>query len=180
MGCAAGHLAILASGDAAAFAGARPVLEAIGPALLELGAGEEARVMKLALNLMLAGTTQLLAEALVMGEAHGLGRARMLEVIGGSVVGSPFVKYKAPPLVAEDYTSTFSAAMMHKDLRLVVECAGAAGVPVPVTAIVQQLVQACIGSGMGELDFSVLVPRLPARGWSATGAARPSTGRSAS
>jgi 3-hydroxyisobutyrate dehydrogenase-like beta-hydroxyacid dehydrogenase len=157
---AAGNLTILVSGDPDAFARARPVLETIGPTLRYLGDGEQARVMKLALNVLVGGTTQLLAEALVLGEAYGLGREQMLDVIGASVVGSPFVKYKAGPLAAGDYTTTFSASLMHKDLRLVVECSNRAGVPVPVTALVQQLLQACIGSGMGDLDFSVLVPRL--------------------
>jgi 3-hydroxyisobutyrate dehydrogenase-like beta-hydroxyacid dehydrogenase len=157
---AAGNLTILVSGDARAYERTRGVLEAIGPTLFYLGDAEQARVMKLALNLMVAGTTELLAEALVLGEASGLQRAQMLDVIGASAVGSPFVKYKSGPLAAEDFTSTFSARLMHKDLRLVSGSADVAGVPLPVTALVQELVQACIGAGMGELDFSVLVPRL--------------------
>ena len=95
-----------------------------------------------------------------MGEGHGLDRALMLEVISASAVGAPLVRYKAGPLVAADYSPTFSARLMGKDLRLAVECANRAGAPVPVTAMVQQLVQGCIGSGMGDLDFAVLVPRL--------------------
>jgi 3-hydroxyisobutyrate dehydrogenase-like beta-hydroxyacid dehydrogenase len=157
---AAGNLTILVSGDPDAFARTRPVLEAIGPTLVYLGAAEQARVMKLALNVMVAGTMQLLAEALVLGESHGLDRAEMLDVIGASAVGSPLVKYKSAALAADDYSTTFSASLMHKDLRLVVECANGAGVPVPVSALVGQLVQACIGSGMGGLDFAVLLPRL--------------------
>jgi 3-hydroxyisobutyrate dehydrogenase-like beta-hydroxyacid dehydrogenase len=157
---AAGNLTILVSGDEAAFERASELLELIGPTVFYLGDGEQARVMKLALNLIVGGTAQLLAEALVLGQANGLGHDRMLEVIGGSAVGSPLVKYKTAALVAGDYASTFSARLMHKDLRLVVECANGSGVPVPVTAQVGQLLQACIGSGMGDLDFAVLVPRL--------------------
>ena len=157
---AAGNLTILVSGEATAFERARPILERIGPTLFHVGDGEQARVMKLALNLMVGATAQLLAEALVLGQANGLDREQMLEVIGASAVGSPLVKYKSAALAAEDYTSTFSARLMHKDLRLVVECANAADVPVPVTALVQQLLQGCIGSGVGELDFAVLIPRL--------------------
>jgi 3-hydroxyisobutyrate dehydrogenase-like beta-hydroxyacid dehydrogenase len=156
----AGNLTILASGDQEAFEASRRVLEAIGPTVFYLGDGEQARVMKLALNLMVGGTTQLLAEALVMGEGNGLERAQMLEVMGASAVGSPLVKYKSAALAADDYSPTFSTTGMHKDLRLAVECANGAGVPVPVTATVLQLLQACIGSGMGGLDFAVLVARL--------------------
>jgi 3-hydroxyisobutyrate dehydrogenase-like beta-hydroxyacid dehydrogenase len=157
---AAGTLTILVSGDEEAFAACRDVLGAIGPTVFYLGDAEQARVMKLALNLLVAGTMQLVAEALVLGRGSGLDRAQMLEVMAASAVGSPLVKYKSGPLAEDDYSPTFSARLMHKDLRLAVECANGAGVPVPVTATVQQLIQGCIGSGMGDLDFAVLVPRL--------------------
>ena len=113
--------------------------------------------MKLALNLMVAGTMQLLAEALVLGEAHGLDRGDMLEVINGSVVGSPFSRYKTAPLVADDYSTTFAARLMRKDVDLVLAAADA---PLPVTATVRQLLQDCVDAGKGDFDFSVLVPML--------------------
>jgi 3-hydroxyisobutyrate dehydrogenase-like beta-hydroxyacid dehydrogenase len=125
--------------------------------LFYLGSAEQARVMKLALNLMVAGLVELLAEALVIGEANGLERTQLLDVISRSAVGPPLVAYKAAALIADDYSPTFSARLMHKDLGLVIDAAAQAGVPVPV-ATVEQLVQACVDSGMG--DFSVLVPRL--------------------
>ena len=109
--------------------------------------------MKLALNVMVAGTMQLIAEALALGGRHGLDRARMLEVINGSVVGSAFTRYKTPPLVAGDYGTTFSASLMRKDLGLALD----GGVPLPVTTTVQQRLDGCIEAGMGDLDFSVLV-----------------------
>lgn len=157
---AAGNLTIVASGPEETLELVRPLLADVGPNLFHVGAGEEARAMKLALNLMIAGSTQMLAEALVMGEANGLDRAKMLEVMSASAVGSPFVKYKAQPLVEDDYTSTFSAALLAKDLDLIIDCANSAGVPLPATAIVRQTVQGCISAGMGELDMSVLVPLL--------------------
>ena len=70
----AGRLTILTSGEPSALDAAKPVLDAIGPTVFHLGTREEARVMKLALNLMVAGTMQLLAEALALGEGHGLAR----------------------------------------------------------------------------------------------------------
>lgn len=160
---AAGKLAIMVSGAAADFDAAKDLLAAIGPTLYYLGEGEAARVMKLALNLILAGTTELLAEALVMGQANGLKRDEMLEVIGGSALGSPFVHYKTPGLVAEDYGSTFSANLLAKDLDLVLDCAGRASVPVPTAALVSEQIRECIAEGMGELDLSVLVPHLEQR-----------------
>ena len=156
----AGNLGIMVSGDEEVFGSVEPLLRDIGPNVFHVGGAEEARVLKLALNLMIAGTAELIAEALVLGEASGLERARMLEVMGASAVGSPFVKYKTAALVADDYSATFTGAAMYKDLALALEAAHEAGVPLPVTAAVQQLVQACVSSGMAEADLMSLLPRL--------------------
>jgi 3-hydroxyisobutyrate dehydrogenase-like beta-hydroxyacid dehydrogenase len=156
----AGNLGIMISGPRSAYDAVTALLHDIGPNLFYVGEKDEARVVKLAVNLVLAGTTELLAEALVMAERAGIDRSTMLEVIGGSAMGSPFVKYKTDALVADDYSSTFTARGMEKDLRLALETANGAGVPLPVTALVQQLLQGCIASGMGDIDFTALVPRL--------------------
>jgi len=157
---AAGNLTIVASGPEAALERVRGALTAIGPNLFYLGEGEQARVMKLVLNLMIAASNQMLAEALVVGEANGLGREQMLEVMSASAAGSPFVKYKAGPLVADDYSPTFSAALLAKDLGLVVECATAAGAPVPATEVARRIADGCVEAGLGELDMSVVLPLL--------------------
>jgi 3-hydroxyisobutyrate dehydrogenase-like beta-hydroxyacid dehydrogenase len=77
-GVRAGNLSILVSGHSATFDGIEPMLRDIGPNVFYVGAGEEARVLKLALNLMIGGTAQLIAEAVVFGEANGVDRATML------------------------------------------------------------------------------------------------------
>jgi 3-hydroxyisobutyrate dehydrogenase-like beta-hydroxyacid dehydrogenase len=138
----------------------KDLLTDIGPNVYLAGGGESARVVKLALNLVIAGTAQLLSESVTLAEAHGIERATLLEIIAASAVGSPFVKYKTAPLLAEDYTSTFSTRLMHKDLDLILDSAAAGGVPLPVTAVVHQLLQACISTGLGELDFMSLLIRL--------------------
>lgn len=156
----AGNLGIIVSGPADVFELLAPMLRDIGPNLFHVGEGEQARIVKLALNLMIGGTTQLLAEALVLAERHGLERAQMLEVVAGSAIGSPYVKYKQGTLLSGDYTSTFTARLLQKDLDLALQAGHDAAVPLPVTALVQQLVEACIAQGMGELDLAVLVPQL--------------------
>jgi 3-hydroxyisobutyrate dehydrogenase-like beta-hydroxyacid dehydrogenase len=156
----AGNLGIIVSGPEQEFERLTPLLRDIGPNLFHVGSGEQARVVKLALNLMIGGTTQLLAEALVLTEQHGLERGKMLEVIAGSAIGSPYVKYKRETLLSGDYSSTFTAALLHKDLGLALDSGHDVSVPLPVTALVQQLVEDCIAKGMGDLDLAVLVPRL--------------------
>ena len=156
----AGNLGIMVSGDEEVFARTEALLRDIGPNVFYVGPGEEARVLKLALNLMIAGNAQLIAEALVLGEANGLDRAKMLEVMGASAAGSPFVKYKSAALVQDDYTATFTGYAMWKDLAMALAAAHDASAPLPVTATIQQLVEGCIGSGWGELDLMALLPRL--------------------
>jgi 3-hydroxyisobutyrate dehydrogenase-like beta-hydroxyacid dehydrogenase len=156
----AGNLGIIVSGPVQSFESLEPMLRDIGPNLFHVGDGEQARIVKLALNLMIGGTTQLLAEALVLAERHGLERAKVLEVVAGSAIGSPYLKYKQGTLLSGDYTSTFTARLLYKDLGLALDAGHDAGVPLPVTAVVQQLVEACIAQGMGDLDLAVLVPQL--------------------
>jgi len=156
----AGNLGIIVSGPSEAYERLESLLRDVGPNHFVVGEADEARVVKLALNLVIGGTSQLIAEALVMAEANGIDRAEMLHVMGGSAIGSPFVKYKTEALIADDYESTFTAVGLHKDLALALATANASGVPLPVTALVQQLVQGCIGEGMGDDDMMVLLPRL--------------------
>lgn len=156
----AGNLGIMVSGPREAFDRLADTLRDIGPNLFYVGGGEEARIAKLALNLMIGGTAQLMAEALVLGEKYGIDRGTMLEVMGGSAMGSPFVKYKTDALVADDYSSTFTASMLYKDLALALEAAHEVAAPLPVTAVTEQLVEACIATGMGDADLTALLPRL--------------------
>ena len=157
---AAGNLGLIISGPRSAYDACEAVLRDIGPNHFHVGAAEQSRVVKLAINLMIAGTSELIAEALVMAERNDIERADMLEVMCGSVMGSPFVKYKADALIADDYESTFTTAGMYKDLALALENANSVGVPLPIGALVQQLVQGAIAQGMGEIDFMSLLPRL--------------------
>lgn len=156
----AGNLGIMVSGDEALFTQHEDLLRDIGPNVFYVGPGEQARVLKLALNLMIAGNAEVIAEALVLGEAHGLDRAKMLEVMGASAVGSPFVKYKTAALVQDDYTATFTGNAMWKDLSMALQAAHEVNAPLPVTAAIQQLVEGCVGSGWGDLDLMALLPRL--------------------
>jgi 3-hydroxyisobutyrate dehydrogenase-like beta-hydroxyacid dehydrogenase len=156
----AGNLGIIASGPEETFDRMAGMLRDIGPNVFHVGGAEEARIVKLALNLMIGGTAQLMAEALVLAEKYGIDRAKMLEVMGGSAVGSPFVKYKTEPLVADDYTSTFSSSLLFKDLALALEAGHQVATPLPVTALTQQLVQGCMAMGMADDDFMALFPRL--------------------
>ncbi len=157
---AAGNLGLIVSGPRPAFDALSRTLLDIGPNLFYVGEAEESRAVKLALNLMIGGTAELLAEALVLAEEHGIGRREVLDVMAGSAIGSPFIRYKTEPLVAGDYSPTFTARLLAKDLGLAIECGRAVGVPLPITEATEALVQDAIARGLGDDDLTVLLPRL--------------------
>ncbi len=159
----AGNLTVIVSGPSAAFADVEPLLRAIGPTMHYVGGAEEARVVKLALQVMIGGTAGLMSEALLLGEAGGVSRAKLLEVMGSSAAGSPFVRYKTAPLLEDDYSATFTTAMMIKDLDLVLELAEETGVPLPLTSRLEELLGETAEAGYADSDFMALFLALQKR-----------------
>jgi 3-hydroxyisobutyrate dehydrogenase-like beta-hydroxyacid dehydrogenase len=152
----AGNVAFILSGPKGALERVEPVLRAIGATIHVVGNGEQARVVKLAINLVIAGLAQLMAEALVLGERSGVSRKSLLETMGDSAAGAPFVKYKTEPLLRDDYSATFTTNLMEKDLDLVLEAAEAAGVHLPLAGEIKSLVRDTIEAGYGDDDFMAL------------------------
>jgi 3-hydroxyisobutyrate dehydrogenase-like beta-hydroxyacid dehydrogenase len=152
----AGNLSFIVSGPRETLERVEPVLRAIGPTIHHVGDAEQARVVKLAINLMVAGLAQLMSEALVLGEAAGVSRASLLEVMGTSAAGAPFVKYKTEPLLRDDYSATFTTALMEKDIDLILDVADAAGLELPVATEMKVLLRAAIDAGYADDDFIAL------------------------
>jgi 3-hydroxyisobutyrate dehydrogenase-like beta-hydroxyacid dehydrogenase len=159
----AGTLTFIVSGAREALERVEPALLAIGPTIHHVGDGEQARVVKLAINLMIAGLAQLMSEALVLGEASGVSRDALLRVMGSSAVGAPFVEYKTEPLLRDDYSATFTTALMEKDIDLVLDAADRAGVELPLAHDLKELLHAAIGAGHGDDDFMALFLHLRRR-----------------
>jgi 3-hydroxyisobutyrate dehydrogenase-like beta-hydroxyacid dehydrogenase len=152
----AGNLSFIVSGSRETLERVKPVILAIGPTVHHVGDGEQARIVKLAINLVIAGLAQLMSEALVLGEASGVSRADLLEVMGSSAAGAPFIKYKTEPLLREDFSATFTTALMEKDIDLVLDAADEAGVQLPVAAQMKTLLRAAIDAGYADDDFMAL------------------------
>jgi 3-hydroxyisobutyrate dehydrogenase-like beta-hydroxyacid dehydrogenase len=156
----AGNLSFIVSGPAETLERVELVIRAIGPTVHSVGEREEARIVKLAINLMIGGLAQLMAEALVLGEASGVPRAALLEVMGSSAAGAPFVRYKTDALVRDDYSATFTTALMGKDIDLILDAAGDAGVELPVATRLRAIIEAAVEAGYADDDFMALFPFL--------------------
>jgi 3-hydroxyisobutyrate dehydrogenase-like beta-hydroxyacid dehydrogenase len=152
----AGNLSFIVSGRHETLERVEPLIRAIGPTVHHVGDGEQARIVKLAINLMIAGLAQLMSEALVLGEAAGVGRADLLEVMGNSAAGAPFVKYKTEPLLRDDFSATFTTALMEKDIDLALDAAEEVGVELPVAKQMKTLLRGAIEAGHADDDFIAL------------------------
>jgi 3-hydroxyisobutyrate dehydrogenase len=153
----AGKLTVVVSGPKDAWEAARPYLELFGAGATYVGEGDVARLVKICHNLMLGVVAQSLAEITVLAEKGGVSRAAFLEFLNKSVMGSMFTRYKTPAIVNLDFSPTFTPALLYKDFHLGFEAAEEHGVPMPVAAAAQQVVQALMGFGYDDTDFMALL-----------------------
>src|SRR5438309_5152708 len=152
-----GRLSLVVSGPRSAYEEALPYLEMLGARVTYVGEGERARLVKICHNLVLGVVTQVLAETTVLAERGGIARADYLECLNGSVMGSTFTRYKTPALVNLDFTPTFTGQLLRKDFELGLEAARKLEVPMPVAALVHQIVTNMIGFELGDADFAALL-----------------------
>jgi 3-hydroxyisobutyrate dehydrogenase-like beta-hydroxyacid dehydrogenase len=153
----AGQLSLVVSGPRPAYETVAHLLEHIGKSATYVGEGDTARLVKIAHNLMLGVVTQTMAEITVLVEKGGVSRHAFLEFLNNSVMGSAFTRYKSPAFVNLDYSPTFTPLLLRKDFDLGLAAARGLDVPLPVSALTAQLVQASVGTGRVEEDFSILL-----------------------
>ncbi len=153
----AGKMTAAVSGPRDAFVMAEPYLAILGRGVTYVGEDEMARTVKLCHNLFLGVVAQSLAEVTVLAEKSGISRQAFLDCLNKSVMGSPFTAYKAPAYVNLDFEPMFTASLLRKDFDLGLAAAREHEVPMPVAAVVHQLIQALVGRGYGEADFAALV-----------------------
>ncbi len=149
----AGKLSAVASGPRDAFETVEPILDAIAPrGVSYVGEGELARFCKIAHNVFLGVITQNLAEITVMAEKAGVSRRDFLDFLNASVLGSIFTRYKTNALVNLDWTTTFTPALLRKDLDLGLAAARRLDVSMPVTAATREALQAHFGAARRKDD----------------------------
>jgi 3-hydroxyisobutyrate dehydrogenase len=152
-----GKLTLVVSGPEDAWSTAQPYLNLLGAGATYVGEGDAARLAKICHNLMLGVVTQSLAEITVLAEKAGLRRAAFLEFLNSSVMGSVFTRYKTPAFVNLDYHPTFTPLLLRKDFDLGLKAARELDVPMPVSALVHEIVQTMIGHGWTDRDFAMML-----------------------
>jgi 3-hydroxyisobutyrate dehydrogenase-like beta-hydroxyacid dehydrogenase len=153
----AGRLTLAVSGPQDAFDAARPYLDLLGSGATYVGEGELARTVKICHNLFLGVVTQSLAEVTVLAQKSGISREAFLACLNNSVMGSVFTRYKTPAFVNLDFHPTFTATLLRKDFDLGLAAAREHEVPLPVAALVHQIIQTLVGAGYRDQDFAALI-----------------------
>jgi 2-hydroxy-3-oxopropionate reductase len=135
-GAKSATLSIMAGGDAAAFARARPFLAAMGTTINHVGASGAGQTVKLCNQLICGINLQAVCEAIALGRASGIDLSQMREVLMGGSAASWMLDRLGPAMIARETGAGFRIDLMLKDLRLVQEHAQSLAVPLPGTAMV--------------------------------------------
>jgi len=151
-----GKLSVMVGGDAGAFEKARPFLQDIGPKVTHVGKNGLAVSMKIATNLSLAVQMLAFSEGVLLAEKSGIKRETAVEVLTNSVIASPMVKYRGPFVLEMPDEAWFNVNMMQKDMKLALELGQTLDVPLPTTAVTNELLTAARGMGLAHLDFAIL------------------------
>jgi 3-hydroxyisobutyrate dehydrogenase/2-hydroxy-3-oxopropionate reductase len=152
-GAEGGTLTFMVGGKKEAFERARPYFEPMGKNLYYCGGPGKGLHAKLTQNLILANLLQAINEGLVLSTKAGVDPALMLDILNNSAAKSGLLAFKAPFIFKRDFGTNFSAKWMHKDIGLMLESGNELNVPLPLTAVTQQMFRAAIAAGYGEDDI---------------------------
>ncbi len=153
----AGKLSVMVGGDADAFEKVKPFLMIIAPkAAHHVGGNGLAVAMKIASNLSLAVQMLAFSEGVLLAEKMGIKREVAADVLFNSVIASPMIKYRGPFVLDMPEEAWFNVNMMQKDMNLALELGRRLNVPMPTTAITNEILTAARGMGMEEKDFAII------------------------
>jgi 3-hydroxyisobutyrate dehydrogenase len=148
-----GTLKILAGGDPADLARARPVLDAVSMGVLHFGPVGQGSAMKLVNNLLFGVTLAAFGEALGLAKELGLPEKETTAWLLSIPSVSPYLKAKMDFLAAGGDPPAFTLSLMEKDLRLMVEAGGGPS-KAPVVEAARADYERARKAGLGEKDFS--------------------------
>lgn len=155
-----GTLTVLAGGAPGDVERARAVLSLLGSSIVHTGGVGSGSALKLVMNLLVAGQTELMAEAFLLAERAGLSRQVVTDALANSVLNSPFVGYKAPQLLDRAFTPLFTTALLLKDLDLALELARVHGLALPGVRAARDAYGASAAAGRRDDDFSAVIASL--------------------
>ncbi|MDA8238108.1 MAG: 2-hydroxy-3-oxopropionate reductase [Chloroflexi bacterium] len=156
-GAIAGTLSIMVGGSDAGFDRARPILGAMGRTIVHVGPSGAGQVAKVCNQVVVAVVIEAVAEALVLGAKAGVDPAAIADVLQGGLAATKVLEVRRENILGGRFEPGFRARLHLKDLRNALELAREAGVLLPATAEVEQMMQRMRIAGRGDDDHSGLV-----------------------
>ncbi len=154
-----GTIVLLAGGDAEVFQAAQPIFDALARSYFLMGPSGSGTSMKLVVNTLLGVGMQAVAEAIALGEAEGLSRKRLLDVLSQTAVIAPAHLGKLTRAEHGDYSPQFPVALMNKDYRLILEAAESSDLTLPATAAAYKVNSAAFKEDPAA-DFSSVIRQM--------------------
>jgi 3-hydroxyisobutyrate dehydrogenase-like beta-hydroxyacid dehydrogenase len=146
-------LTFMIGGDKGAYESTKPYLEIMGKVFYYCGGAGQGLQAKLTQNLILANIMEAFAEGMVLATKGGVAPELMLDILNNSAAKSGLISFKAPFILARDFRTNFALKWMAKDVGLALESAKSMDVPLPTTALTEQMMRAAVASGYGDDDF---------------------------
>lgn len=155
-GAANGTLSIMVGGREETLQEVRPVLDVLGSKVTRIGGVGAGQICKAVNQVVIAGTYAAVAEGLAFAMATGVDADAVLDAIGSGAAGSWCVNHRGSYMTGGAYPLGFKTRLHRKDLRIALEAARSRGVPLPLTAAVEQQETELVRRGFGDEDVSNL------------------------
>ncbi len=146
-------LTFMVGGDQAVFERTKPYMEIMGKLFYYCGPSGYGLRAKVTQNMVGAGILQAFCEGLILANKAGIKPELMIDILENSAARSGLASFKAPFILNRDFTTHFSAKWMHKDVAFALDMARSMDVPVPQSAITEQMLRAVLAKGWGDDDF---------------------------
>jgi 2-hydroxy-3-oxopropionate reductase len=150
-------LSIMVGAERADFDEVKSILDTMGTTVVLVGPPGSGQTVKAANQLIVAGTIELVAEAIVFLRAYGVDTEAAVAVLAGGLAGNRILERKATSMLAGDFQPGFRIDLHHKDMGIVTAAARERDVAIPLGALTAQLVGAVRAQGDGDLDHSALL-----------------------
>jgi 3-hydroxyisobutyrate dehydrogenase-like beta-hydroxyacid dehydrogenase len=157
-----GKLSVMVGGRADTFEKVRPLLLDIGPKVTHVGDNGLALSMKIAVNLSLAVQMLAFSEGVLLAEKSGISRETAVDVLTNSAISSPMIQYRGPFVLQQPEEAWFDVNMMQKDMVLAMDLGRQLDVPLPSTAVSNEILTAARGMGWTKYDFACMFDVLAA------------------
>jgi 3-hydroxyisobutyrate dehydrogenase-like beta-hydroxyacid dehydrogenase len=158
-----GKASLMVGGPQEAFDRVKPILQDVGPVVTRIGDNGQALLLKIAINLSLHVQMTAFSEGLLLAEKAGIDKEVAVEAMLNSVIASPMLKYRGPFVLGHpEGDAWFDCNMMQKDMLLALDAGRELGVPMPTTAVSNELLTAARGMGIDHYDFSIVYDVLAA------------------